>query len=403
MSKKILILGAGPAGLTFALRAIENGCKDVLVLEAQDEAGGLCRSREVCGSELDIGGGHFLDVRRPNVTTYLFRFMPESEWNLFERDSRINLFDRQISHPLEANIWQLAEADQIDYLKSIFSAGCNSNERMPDAFVDWIRWKLGDRIAEDYMLPYNAKMFGSNLNSLGTYWLSKLPNVSFDETLLSCLRRAPLGEQPGHARFYYPKSFGYGEVWRRMSAALGNKLILNQKVDVLDIESRTVLTTDGTSYSADIVINTTPWVSMKLSGIKPSIADGVNYLKHNSITVKYIDETYATDAHWIYEPSPAIDHHRYLLRHNFLPGARGYWTEANSSRDGDNASLSQWSHRNDFAYPLNTQNKPEAVDRLLTACQEKNVFGLGRWGEHEHYNSDVTVEKALALSDRLTT
>lgn len=27
------------------------------------------------------------------------------------------------------------------------------------------------------MLPYNKKMFGDELNELGTYWLEKLPNV----------------------------------------------------------------------------------------------------------------------------------------------------------------------------------------------------------------------------------
>ena len=36
-----------------------------------------------------------------------------------------------------------------------------------------------------------SKMFGEELDALGTYWLEKLPNVSFDETLLSCLNRKP--------------------------------------------------------------------------------------------------------------------------------------------------------------------------------------------------------------------
>ena len=28
-----------------------------------------------------------------------------------------------------------------------------------------------------------------------------------------------------------------------------------------------------------------------------------------------------------------------------------------------------------------------------------NVYGIGRWGEHSHYNSDVAVELALKLVD----
>ena len=41
-------------------------------------------------------------------------------------------------------------------------------------------------------------MFGNDLNLLGTYWLEKLPNVSFEETLLSCLEKRAYGKDPGH-------------------------------------------------------------------------------------------------------------------------------------------------------------------------------------------------------------
>ena len=43
------------------------------------------------------------------------------------------------------------------------------------------------------MIPYNFKMFGKELNQLGTYWLEKLPNVSIDETLISCLTKKAFG------------------------------------------------------------------------------------------------------------------------------------------------------------------------------------------------------------------
>ena len=152
---KFLILGAGVAGLTFARKLKDCGEDDFLILEKEEEPGGLCRSTEVDGSPFDIGGGHFLDVRRPKVNEFLFRFLPESEWNLYERDSRIELGQMTISHPFEANIWQMDMESQVIYLKSISQAGCNRNEPMPEKFIDWIRWKLGEKIADDYMIPYN--------------------------------------------------------------------------------------------------------------------------------------------------------------------------------------------------------------------------------------------------------
>ncbi|MFR6162365.1 MAG: NAD(P)-binding protein [Mediterraneibacter gnavus] len=85
MKMKYLILGAGPSGLTLANRLKQMGETSFFVLEKEKEAGGLCRSTQVDGSPFDIGGGHFLDVRRPKVNEFLFQFMPEEEWeNLTE-------------------------------------------------------------------------------------------------------------------------------------------------------------------------------------------------------------------------------------------------------------------------------------------------------------------------------
>ena len=120
-----IILGAGPSGLTFAHALMDAGVpkEEILVLEKEGEVGGLCRSAEVDGAPLDIGGGHFLDVRQQRVLDFVFRFMPEEEWNRFERISRIHIQNRMVDHPYEANLWQLDEKDQEANLASIAKAG----------------------------------------------------------------------------------------------------------------------------------------------------------------------------------------------------------------------------------------------------------------------------------------
>ena len=176
------------------------------------------------GSPFDIGGGLFVDVRRPHVNEFLFEFMPEQEWNKYDRDSRIVVNGNVVNHPIEANIWQMKIEDQVVYLKSIAVAGCNIGTPMLEAFVDWIYWKLGSKVAEDYMIPQNQKMFSKELNQLGTYWIDKLPNVSFEETLLSCLTKKAYGTQPGHTQFYFPKKYGYGELWLRMADVIKDNI-----------------------------------------------------------------------------------------------------------------------------------------------------------------------------------
>lgn len=396
-----LILGAGPAGLTFAnLLKKKAPHLTFMVLEKEDTAGGLCRSRDVDGSALDIAGGHFLDVRRPEVNSFLFEFMPSEEWNLFDRDSRIDMGSYEIGHPFEANIWQMPQDEQVKFLKSIAVAGCNLGTAMPEKFVDWVVWKLGDKIAKDYMIPYNSKMFGGELNMLGTYWLDKLPNVSFEETLLSCLNRKPYGTQPGHAQFYYPKECGYGELWERMGRALGDHIMYHKSVAGMNPEEKTVTCTDGTVFRADTIITTIPWKSVKeYENCERDIVDSIGRLKSTGIEIKYVPKNLDTEAQWIYIPDPKISCHRILVRHNFCAGSKGYWEETNLSRVTD--TNNEYAFANEYAYPLNTIDKPAIMARLLEYMKQQGVYGLGRWGEHEHYNSDRTVERAMELFKEL--
>ena len=399
---KYLILGAGPAGLTLANRLKFAGENSFLVLEKESEAGGLCRSLIVDGAPFDIGGGHFLDVRRPLVNEFLFQFMPEEECNLFVRDSRIEVNGNIISHPIEANIWQMKIADQVDYLKSIAIAGCNLGIEMPETFIDWIYWKLGSKIADDYMIPYNQKMFGNELNQLGTYWLEKLPNVSFEETLLSCLTKQAYGTQPGHAQFYYPKKYGYGELWNRMAESIRKHIKYNKKVTGIDYMKKTVTTIDGAQYQADKIITTIPWLEFGcFHGMPKDIEASIKQLKYSSIQTEYFVDNLDTSCHWIYYPDLKLSYHRILVRHNFCPGSKGHWRETNCSRIENIGEKNTFRYINKYAYPLNTRRKPEIMKKLLDWSQKYGVIGLGRWGEHQHYNSDLTVELALKLADKL--
>lgn len=90
--------------------------------------------------------------------------------------------------------------------------------------------------------------------------MEKLPNVSFEETLLSCLTRKAYGKQPGHAQFYYPKKYGYGELWRRMADAIKGDIEYNKAIKGIDFTTKTVIAKDGTTYQADVIITTIPWM-----------------------------------------------------------------------------------------------------------------------------------------------
>jgi protoporphyrinogen oxidase len=51
---------------------IDRGCpfNEILVLEKEKSVGGLCRSKEVDGFPLDIGGDHFLNTKKRCIRFY---------------------------------------------------------------------------------------------------------------------------------------------------------------------------------------------------------------------------------------------------------------------------------------------------------------------------------------------
>ncbi len=395
---KYVILGAGPSGLAFAHTLRLLGEESFVVLEKENEAGGLCRSVEVDGKPLDIGGGHFLDLKRKEVLDLVFRFMPREEWQEHNRVSKIRIRGIELDHPLEGNLWQLPVSDQIDFLESIAKAGSVLGAPQPEAFADWITWKLGDCIAQEYMLPYNRKIWSMDPNALGTYWLYKLPNVSFRETLQSCLEHKMFGALPAHGTFLYPKEYGYGEVWRRMGDALGDKLHLGEKLASVDPAACTV----NGRYQGETIVNSIPWTFWTEAGPMPDeVRAAIGRLVQVPIDVDYVADTLPSDSHWTYDPDESKSFHRILLRSNFCTGSRGYWTETNSARSPKQGDA--FRHHNPYAYPVNTLDKPQAVETVKTWAAANGVYPLGRWGQWEHMNSDVAVSLAIAAANELHT
>ncbi len=89
------------------------------------------------------------------------------------------------------------------------------------------------------------------------------------------------------------------------------------------------------------------------------------------------------------------------MRKNFCPGSKGCWTETNLTRFDTDKAEGRTFFVNEYAYPLNTIGKQEKIKELLDHAAAKNIIGLGRWGQWQHFNSDVVIKKALELGKRL--
>lgn len=391
---KYLILGAGPAGLTMANCLKDHGEDNYLILEKEECAGGLCRCEDVGGSPLDIGGGHFLDAKESVGHDYIFSFMPKEEWKYYPCVRKIDLHGTIIDYPIEARIYQLPVEEQVEYIKSVAYAGANMNLPKPEKFEDWAYWKLGDKIAGEYLVPYNKKMFGKYFEELGTYWLDKLPTVNFEDTLLSCLEKKMHGKYPSHGAFYYPKRAGFSEVWDRMAERVKEHIEYNVEIHKLDCENGVV----NDTYSAEYIINTIPWTEFEdITGCDPKVAGYCKELPYTSLELRYFEEGREDDVHWIFFPNLELSYHRKFFRSNFLEGSHGGWYETNMERV---VPAEGWKYINKYAYPCNTIKKKIMIEAILKEMESHRVFGVGRWGEWQHYNVDRVVEHAIALAQK---
>src|SRR5881392_2689912 len=95
-----VVIGAGPGGLTAALRLAERG-RPPVVFEADDTVGGISRTVERDGWRFDLGGHRFFTKVRA-VETLWHEILPDGDFLMRPRMSRIFLNGKYIDYPLRA-------------------------------------------------------------------------------------------------------------------------------------------------------------------------------------------------------------------------------------------------------------------------------------------------------------
>ena len=186
-----------------------------------------------------------------------------------------------------------------------------------------------------------------------------------------------------------------------MADAIKDSVEYGKAVTGIDFNTLTVTTTDGSRYTAENIITTIPWMEFsEIIGMPEEIKTSISELKYGSVEIEYFPDNVDTSAHWIYYSEPELAYNRILFRHNFYYGSKGYWTETQGHRL-QQSDRNNFRYLNKYAYPFMTKKKPEIMKHLLEWAEKHNVYGLGRWGEHQYYNSDVTVGVAMDMAKRL--
>ena len=96
----VVVIGAGPAGLTAAYKLGQQG-QTCTVFESDDVVGGISRTVERDGWRFDIGGHRFF-TKVAEVENFWHEILPDGDFLMRPRMSRIYYNNKFFDYPLKA-------------------------------------------------------------------------------------------------------------------------------------------------------------------------------------------------------------------------------------------------------------------------------------------------------------
>src|SRR5205085_8813377 len=174
----VLVLGGGPAGLTAAYLLGKAG-RHAVVLEAEDQVGGLAKTVERDGYRFDLGGHRFF-TKAIEVDMLWHEILGE-EFLLRPRMSRIYWNGRYLDYPLRG-------PDVIRKLGPIELARCVASylravllpKRREESLEAWVTNRFGRRLFELFFKTYTEKVWGAPTTEIRAEWAAqRIKGLSF--------------------------------------------------------------------------------------------------------------------------------------------------------------------------------------------------------------------------------
>jgi protoporphyrinogen oxidase len=312
--KCVVIIGAGPAGLTAAYELSSKGFSNIVILEATDQVGGLSRTVNHNGNRIDIGGHRFFSKsgwvmkwwldrvplagpEEPHTLGAEHQFAslayqgrthqlhlgasgsPASEGAMLVRNrlSRILFAGKLFDYPLKLNLDTALKLGPLkcllfgmSYLKvRLFPRP--KEETLEDFFIN----RFGRRLYLQFFKEYTEKVWGKACSEISAAWgAQRIKSLSVGKALLHAIKqpfkRSAAADQTSLIEhFLYPR-LGPGQMWEATAAELALHGITVRKQAVLDritvndenivtgIEYRDCGSGQRVSLAADVVISTMP-------------------------------------------------------------------------------------------------------------------------------------------------
>ena len=311
----VIVIGAGPAGLTAAWKLAESGQR-VLVLESSEAVGGLARSLEVFGARVDVGPHRFFSSDRRINEAWLDAV--EGEYVMVDRTTRILYDGKLFDYPLKpANaLRNLGVAESVRSIGSYVSA----RMRPPvdtSSFEGWVISRFGARLYEIFFKTYSERLWGIPCTDLDAdFAAQRIKNFSLGAALKSAIRPSSgAGHKTLADRFAYPNT-GAGLVYEKMAERIrvaGGKIMFQAPVERVLLKGTVVQGVElvsGDVLLAPHVISTMPLTSMvrSLGSVPSDVITACDALRYRNTTLVFLEvlapSTFPDQ--WIYIHDPRV-------------------------------------------------------------------------------------------------
>jgi len=219
----VVIIGAGPAGLTAALELCERGVSTT-VLEADDVVGGISRTVHRDDWHFDIGGHRFF-TKVSEVEKRWWQILGADDFLLRPRLSRIRYNGKFFDYPLKA-MNALRGLGVIEASRCVGSYAWARVRPPKDQtnFEGWVSARFGRRLYGIFFRTYTEKVWGVPGDELAADWAAqRIKNLSLGRAIIDALR--PRRNRKDVAslieEFHYPR-LGPGMMWERAHAQVQN-------------------------------------------------------------------------------------------------------------------------------------------------------------------------------------
>ncbi|MCC6873598.1 MAG: NAD(P)-binding protein, partial [Sandaracinaceae bacterium] len=299
---RYLVAGAGMSGLAFAdWIAKDARGADYLVVEADGEPGGYCKTIVKDGFVWDYSG-HFFHFRHPEIERYLVERMQGQRVLEIVKQSSIYWKGAHVDFPFQKNIHQLPREDFLDCLHDLFFR----EEKLATNFREMLYAKFGRSIAEMFLVPYNEKLYATDLGALDVDAMGRFfPHAKLEE-IIKNFKQAD--NRSYNATFTYPEGGAVQYVHALLRGLDPARIAYGERLERIDLANK-VAHTSRRAIAFEHLISSAPFpLLVRMAGLAHEPRD----FTWNKVLVFNLgfDRKGPRGVHWIYYPQRELCFYR---------------------------------------------------------------------------------------------